>query len=203
MFCLGVLASCDDAPKKRSLRASSGIINTVKVVLEKEQWQGLVGDALRKVLAVPVDGLPREEPSFAIDQIDPDSFKGFHKESRIFLRLEKGATAVSIDKDVYASPQTAITITGNSGLEMATAIVQNRQEIIAAFKAQELAENERRIKLSLKKTDSLRASFGVSLQFPTAYKYEQQGKDFFWMRKELQRNGNMNLTVYELSLIHI
>jgi len=49
MFCLGVLASCDDAPKKRSLRASSGIINTVKVVLEKEQWQGLVGDALRKV----------------------------------------------------------------------------------------------------------------------------------------------------------
>ena len=200
MFCLGVLASCDDAPKKRSLRASSGIINTVKVVLEKEQWQGLVGDALRKVLAVPVDGLPREEPSFAIDQIDPDSFKGFHKESRIFLRLEKGATAVSIDKDVYASPQTAITITGNSGLEMATAIVQNRQEIIAAFKAQELAENERRIKLSLKKTDSLRASFGVSLKFPSAYKYEQQGKDFFWMRKELQRNGNMNLTVYEVPL---
>ena len=197
---MGVLASCDDTPKKRGLRSSSGVVNTVKVVLEKEQWQGLVGDAFRKVLAVPVDGLPREEPSFSIDQIEPQSFKGFNKESRIFLKLEKGSTAVRVDKDIYASPQTGITITGNSDLEIATAIIKNRQEILTAFKAQELAENQRRIKLSLKKTDSLRARFGVNLKFPTAYKYEKQGKDFFWMRKELERNGNMNLTVYEVPL---
>lgn len=200
ILCLGVLLSCDDKPKKRSLAASSGLVNTVKVVVDKEQWQGLVGDALRKVLAAPVDGLPREEPSFAIDQIEPDGFTGFQKESRIFLRLDKGATGVSIEKNVYASPQTGITITGNTDLEMAQAIVKNRQGILEAFKAQELTENQRRIKLSLKSTDSLRSTFGVNLKFPSAYKYETRGKDFFWMRKELKRNGNMNLTVYEVPL---
>ena len=83
---------------------------------------------------------------------------------------------------------------------MAQAIIQNRQDILDAFKAEELKENQRRIRLSLKKTDSLKSTFGLSLKFPTAYKYEIQGKDFFWMRKELKRNGNMNITVYEVPL---
>lgn len=200
ILCIGVFISCEDKPKKRTLSSSSGIVNTVKVVVEKEQWQGLTGDAIRKVLAVPVYGLPREEPSFGIDQIEPEAFTGFQKESRIFLRLSKGDVGVKIEKDLYASPQTGITITGNNALEMAQAIIEKRQEILDAFKAQELAENQRRIRLSLKKTDSLKARFGVNLKFPTAYKYEKEGKDFFWMRKELKRNGNMNLTVYEVPL---
>lgn len=200
LICLGVLLSCSDTPKKRSLATSSGLVNTVKVVVDNEQWQGLVGDALRKVLAAPVDGLPREEPLFTIDQITPDAFTGFQKESRVFLQLDKGTAGVSIEKNLYASPQTGVIVTGNSDLERAQAIIRNRQEILEAFKAQELVENQRRIKLSLNKTDSLRVGFGVNLRFPTAYRYEKQEKDFFWMRKELKRNGNMNLTVYEVPL---
>jgi len=200
ILCIGLLTSCDDTPKKKSLSGSSGILNTVKVVVDNEQWQGLVGDAVRKVLAAPVYGLPREEPSFVIDQIEPDAFSGFNKQSRIFLQLEKGEKGIKIEKDKYASPQTGVVVVGNSELEMAQAIVQNRQEILDAFKSQELKENQRRIRLALKKTDSLKSTFGVSLKFPTAYEYEIQGKDFFWMRKELKRNGNMNITVYEVPL---
>ncbi len=200
ILCIGLLTSCDDTPKKKALSGSQGIINTVKVVIDNDQWQGLVGDALRKVLAAPVYGLPREEPSFVIDQIEEEAFKGFQKQSRIFVQLEKGAKGVNIIKDKYATPQTGVVIAGNSELEMAQAIIQNRQDILDAFKAEELKENQRRIRLSLKKTDSLKSTFGLSLKFPTAYKYEIQGKDFFWMRKELKRNGNMNITVYEVPL---
>lgn len=200
ILCIGILASCDDTPKKRSLGQSFGLVNTVKVVASKEQWQGLVGDAVRKVLAAPVDGLPREEPSFSISQIEPEAFKSTQKESRIFLRFQKGAPEVKIEKDVYAIPQTGVVILGNTELEMAQAIVKNRHEILDAYKAQELTENERRIKVSLKNTDSLKATFGVDIKFPTVYKYEIQEKDFFWMRRELKRNGNMNITVYEVPL---
>lgn len=200
LLCVGLLVSCDKKPAKRKLSESSGIINTVNVVVSKDQWQGLVGDALRKVLAAPVYGLPREEPSFSVKQIAPEEFTGFQKKSRIFLSLEKGSQGITIEKDRYATPQTSVKITGTNDLEMAQVIVKNRQEILDAFKEQELQESLRRIRLSLKRTDSLQATFGVNLRFPSAYKYEIQDKDFFWMRKELKRNGNMNLTVYEVPL---
>ncbi len=200
ILCIGVLLSCDDKPKKRILSSSFGLASTVKVVASNEQWQGLVGDAVRKVLAVPIYGLPREEPSFSIDQIEPDAFRGTQKQSRIFLRFEKGAASVKIGKDLYAAPQTSITVTGNSELEMAQVIINNRQEILEAYKAQELEENVRRINVSLKNTDSLRATLGVNMKFPTVYKYEIQNENFFWMRRDLKRNGNMNLTVYEVPL---
>lgn len=200
LLCIGLLVSCDKKPAKRKLSESAGIINTVNVVVSTDQWQGLVGDALRKVLAAPVYGLPREEPSFSVKQIAPEEFKGYKKKSRIFLNLEKGAPGIVIEKDRYATPQTSVKVTGNNDLEMAQAIVKNRQEILDAFKEQELKESQRRMGISLKRTDSLQATFGVNLKFPSAYKYEMQGKDFFWMRKELKRNGNMNLTVYEVPL---
>ena len=200
LVCLVVFASCDNKPSKRILTDSSGRINNIKVVVDKEQWQGLIGDALRKVLAAPVAGLPREEPLFSIDQIPPDAFSGFLRKNRVFLRLEKGEPSIKIEKDIYAAPQTGITITGNNDQEIAQTIFKNSQEIVKAFKDQELVENQRRIKLSLKKVDSLKASFGVSLRFPTAYRYASENPDFFWMRKDLKRSGNMNITVYEVPL---
>lgn len=200
ILCMSVLVSCDNKPKKRILGGSYGLVNTVKVVASQEQWQGLVGDAVRKVLAAPVDGLPREEPSFSISHVEPEGFTGIQKENRIFLRFEKGTAGVKIERDLYAVPQTGVTVVGNSDLEMAQAIVQNRAKILKAYKAQELAENGRRINVSLKNTDSLKATFGVDIKFPTVYKYEIQKEDFFWMRRELKRNGNMNITVYEVPL---
>lgn len=200
VLCIGFLASCDSKSSKRILTDSSGRINNVKVVVDKEQWQGFIGDALRKVLAAPVYGLPREEPLFSIDQIPPEAFSGFLRKNRIFIRLAKGEAGITIEKDIYAAPQTGITITGNTEQEIAETILKNGKEIVQAFKEQELIENQRRIKLSLKKVDSLKESFGVSLRFPTAYRYASENKEFFWMRKDLKRSGNMNITVYEVPL---
>jgi hypothetical protein len=200
VLCIGFLASCDSKSSKRILTDSSGRINNVKVVVDKEQWQGFIGDALRKVLAAPVYGLPREEPLFSIDQIPPEAFSGFLRKNRIFIKLAKGEAGITIEKDIYAAPQTGITITGNTEQEIAETILKNGKEIVQAFKEQELIENQRRIKLSLKKVDSLKESFGVSLRFPTAYRYASENKEFFWMRKDLKRSGNMNITVYEVPL---
>lgn len=200
LLCAGLFFSCTKKSSKKRLAGSEGIINTVNVVVDKEQWQGLVGDAMRKVLATPVDGLPREEPSFSIKQTEPELFTGFAKRSRILLKLERGDTGIRVDKNLYASPQTAITILGNTDLEQAQTILRNSDTIIASFQKEELLENQRRIKVSLKNSDSLQNAFGVRLKFPSAYRYAKQNKDFFWMRKDLKRNGNMNITVYEVPL---
>ena len=195
------LFSCSNGDGKRVLSESVGSINNVKVIVTKEQWQGTIGDALRDILADPVYGLPREEPKFSIDQIPPSAFSGFLLKNRIYVQIKQADSAtVTILKDRYARPQTGVIITGNSQTEIANLIIDNDEKIVKALKDQELVANQRRIKKALKNTDSLRKTFGVKVNFPTAYRYAEQRSDLFWMRKELKRSGNMNITVYEVPL---
>lgn len=196
-----LLFSCGNGDGKRVLSESVGNINNVKVIVTKEQWQGTIGDALRDILADPVYGLPREEPKFSIDQIPPEAFSDFLLKNRIFVQIKPADSAtVTILKDRYARPQTGIVITGNSQTQIANLIIDNEDKIVTALKDQELVANQRRIKKALKATDSLQSTFGVRFNFPTAYRYAEQKPDIFWMRKELKRSGNMNITVYEVPL---
>lgn len=201
VFFLGALISCDKTQKKPSLEGSLGNPNTIKVIIDKDQWQGRVGDTLRRFLAAPVDGLPREEPLFTLDQIPVDAFKGLIAKNRIFLSVKLGEpSGISIDKDVTARPQTGITISGEDEDAIIKVIKENEEKIVKAFKDEELTAIQRRIRKSLKKTDSLRSSLGISIRFPTAYRYTKREKNFFWMRKDLNRGGNMNITAYEVPL---
>ncbi|WP_298323408.1 DUF4837 family protein [uncultured Dokdonia sp.] len=196
-----LLFSCGDNDGKRILSQSVGNINNVKVIVTKAQWQGAIGDALRDVLADPVYGLPREEPKFSIDQIPPEAFSDFLLKNRIYLQIKPADSAsLTIVKDKYARPQTGVIVTGSSHTQIANLIIDNEERIVTAFKGQELVANQSRIKKALKKTDSLQKVFGVRLNFPNAYRYAEQKADFFWMRKELKRSGNMNITVYEVPL---
>ena len=201
VFFLGTLISCDKTQKKPSLEGSLGNPNTIKVIIDKDQWQGRVGDTLRRFLATPVDGLPREEPLFTIDQIPVDAFKGLIAKNRIFLDIKLGEpSGISIDKNVTARPQTGITISGEDEDALIKVIKENEEKIVKAFKDEELKAIQTRIRKSLKKTDSLRSKLGVSIRFPTIYRYTKQDDNFFWMRKDLKRGGNMNITVYEVPL---
>mgnify|MGYP000038266772 CR=1 FL=1 len=146
------ISSCSNKKSGTTLSSSNGKVNEVKAVVAKELWEGQIGDALREVLATPVDGLPQEEPLFSISQIPPDAFKGFLKKNRIFIRVTKDSMpSIAIEKDVYARPQTGITVKGRDSTEISNLIVENSEKIIAAFRAQELEATQRRIRKALKK----------------------------------------------------
>ncbi len=195
------ILSCSEGSSTRVLSDSVGNINNVKVIIDKEQWQGPIGDALRDVLASGVYGLPREEPKFTIDQIPPEAFSDFLLKNRIYVQIKKAdSTSVRIEKDVYARPQTGVIITGKSVQRITNAILDNEEKIVTALKEQEYVANSRRISKSVKSTDSLRNTFGIDFKFPTAYRYAKREEDLFWMRKDLKRSGNMNITVYEVPL---
>lgn len=201
IFSLGVLISCEKTSTKPSLEGSIGNTNELKIVIDKELWQGHVGDTLRSILAAPVDGLPREEPLFTLDQVAPDKFTGFVSKSRIFLSAKLGETSsFSVEEDVTARRQTGVMISGQNEDAIIETMKANKDKIIKAFKNRELAATKLRIRKSLEKTDSLKATFGINMRFQTAYDYTKREKNFFWMRKDLKRSGNMNITVYEIPL---
>ncbi|HER39902.1 MAG TPA: DUF4837 family protein [Salinimicrobium catena] len=200
LLSLFVFTSCNDNPKEDQvvLTDSSGNINNLSVIIENDLWNGEVGEALRKVLAAPVDGLPQEEPLFSINQMPPEAFSGFVRKNRLFLRVQKGKEAnIKVAENPYARPQKGILITGQTNEEIINQIEENSAEIVKTLKETEIKEKQRRIKKSLKDDSRLEEELGLSLKFPTAYRYAKDEDGFFWIRKDIQ-NGSMEILAYEV-----
>ncbi len=182
------------------LTTSSGNINNVSVIVENEYWESSIGEALRNVLAAPVDGLPQEEPLFSLNQMPPQAFVGFVRKNRLFITIEYGKEAAfKIFKDPFAAPQTGIQISGNNADEIVRLIEENAGDIVKTFKSTEIREKQRRIKKSLKDDSRLKEEMGVSLKFPSAYRYAIEEEDFFWIRKDIPK-GMMEIMIYEVPL---
>jgi len=196
-----LFTSCDDSKSsnKRIVSASSGTLNNISVVVDNELWDGEVGEAIRGVLAAPIYGLPQDEPIFTMAQIPPQVFSGFVTKNRTVLKIEKGTAeaAVKIASDVYAKPQKLVLITGKTNAEIIKQIKDNAVKIVAAFKNEELKEKQRRINLSLNKTNSIQQKLGFSINFPTAYRIAKEENNVFWIRKDIN-TGTTNLMLYAL-----
>lgn len=186
----------------RILSDSSGNVNQLTVVIEKDLWEGEVGEAIRTNLAAPVDGLPQEEPLFSLSQIPPETFTGFVRNSRIFLKVEGGNKGMDIISDEFARPQTGIVVQGQTPAEVIDVINKQSDSIIKILKKTELKEKQRRIRKSLKKDEPLEEKFGLNLNFPSAYRYAKKDEDFIWIRKEIPK-GNMEIVIYEVPINRI
>ncbi|MGK0250834.1 MAG: hypothetical protein ACI81G_000267, partial [Gammaproteobacteria bacterium] len=200
---LFMLASCGNSSEAKESKISTfsnGRMNTINVVMESDQWKGDVGDSLRGILATPTLGLPTDEPLFTINQLNVETFSGFHKEKRLLLEIITADTAeITIEKDVYAVPQTVVKVYGKNDADIAALLATNEERIVSALKTQELQERQRRISKNLQKVDAMKRELGVSFKFPQAYRYAAKDPDFFWMTKDL-KIGEMNIMVYEVPI---
>ncbi len=200
LLSLVFIVSCNEGKKKNSdtrvLPESSGRLNNLSVVIDNELWEGRVGEAIRDVLASPVDGLPQDEPLFNMSQIPPSVFSGFAAQNRTVLKIEMGkAPDVKTAKDVYARPQTVVVVSGENKDDIIAEIKDNSKSIIKALKDTEITEQQRRIGLSLHKTKAIEDKLGVSIKFPSAYRIGVEEDDFFWLRKDIT-TGTTNVMIF-------
>ncbi|WP_027126252.1 DUF4837 family protein [Gelidibacter mesophilus] len=195
-----LFTSCNNGKDQRIIPESNGNLNTLLVVVDNLLWDDSVGETIRDVVAAPVPALNQEEPLFSLNQMPPMVFNGFATKSRIILKIEKGGEpGTTIKNDVYARPQTVVVISGKTDQEIKDQLEDNSDKIIAAFKKEELKENQRRINISLKDDTALEETLGVKLNFQTAYRIAKQDKDFFWIRKDIP-TGTMDIMIYEVPL---
>ncbi|WP_299332790.1 DUF4837 family protein [uncultured Psychroserpens sp.] len=192
--------SCNDKEQQRYVSKSSGNINNLVVVADNQLWEDSVGEAIRDVLAAPVEGLSKEEPYFSMNQMPPSVFSGFAKKNRTVLKIEKGTDAgTSIAKDAYARPQTMVVISGQTNEEIVQEIKKNAAKIIDAFNKEEIKEKQRRISKSLFNDEPLKKQLGLSMKFPTAYRIAKHEDDFFWLRRDIE-TGTVDIVLYEVPL---
>jgi len=198
-----LLFSCGNNDGKRSdyRQSSVGNINSLQVLITDELWNDSVGEEIRTYFAGQTEGLPQEEPLFSINQMDPSTFSGFIKSNRLFLHVTIGTEdKVTIAKDPYARPQTGAFITATTKEGLVQLIAKNQEKIIEAFHKSEITERQRRTSISIKKIDSLKERFGLSIQIPSAYRIAHKGDDFYWLRKDLKKTGSTNILIYEVPL---
>lgn len=199
-----VLSSCNGDKKspKKILPESSGNINNLSVVVKNELWQGGVGESIRNILASPVDGLPQDEPLFALSQIPPKVFSGFATKNRTVLKIELGADktgSVKIVNNVFALPQKVVLISGKTEADIIQQLEANQEKIIDAFQSEEIKEKQRRINLSPLKLEALEKELGLKINVPSAYRIAKQEDKFFWLRKDIT-TGTQNIMIYQLPL---
>lgn len=198
IFCLFLIISCDGKKDNvRYLPLSSGNINAISVVADNLLWEDIVGEAIRQTLAAPAKGLPQDEPMFSLRQIPTPVFTGFATRSRTVLKIEKGdASGIDIQQDVYAKPQTVVTVKGKTDKEIIEVMSENAAKIIDAFTKREVAEKLNRINKSLLNDDALEKDLGISIDVPSAYRIAKAEENFYWLRKDLTNTQTMALVLY-------
>jgi len=199
LLSLGILISCGKSDKV-TLVSSTGRINHVLIVMNNEDWQGRVGEALKSIIAEPVIGLPQEENQFSVNQVDPITFNSLFKRNRniLFIGLD------SIDNfytntDVFASPQTTLTILGKDKDALIENIRSHGDDIISTFKKNDLILYQRKVTKDFHDPSTIETlnSMDISMKIPFDYKMVEDTGQFLWYRNTFER-GLLNIIAYEV-----
>ena len=182
------------------LVSSTGRINHILIVINDEDWNGKVGDALKDIIAEPVLGLPQEENQFSVTQVDPRTFNALFKRNRNILFIGIDTTnQVYANTDIFSSPQTTLTILAKDKETLIESIQSTKDKIISTFKKNDLVLYQRKITKDVHKLENIQTfkSLGISMKLPFAYKMVEDTGQFLWYRNSFNK-GLLNIIVYEI-----
>ena len=197
------LISCDSGNNKRVLSEANGRINNLLIVMKNSEWQGDIGDELRKFIAEPVLGLPQPEAQFEVSQVPLESFGSMFKASRSILKIGIAAeNSFTIKTDVYASPQKIITITGKNKEELMNEIKKNSVSIISEFKESDLRAVRHKILKGYWEPSTIETfnKQGYSIKIPKNYSKVEDNGDFIWYRYHLFGGNSMEIISYTVPI---
>ena len=180
------LSACSGGKKGVFGATSSGRAYEILVVVDPAMWERPAGRALYDVLDTDVPGLPQSERSFRMMYTSPANYDATLKLIRniIIADVQDIYTQPKFKyaKDVYAAPQTILTIQAPDEASFEQFVTENKQTIIDFFTR---AEMNRQItflegkhsNFISQKVDSL---FGCDIWVDAELANSKTGDDFFW-----------------------
>ncbi len=182
------LSSCSEEKKRKVLLPNiTGKAGEVIVVIDKGNWEGIVGTALRDSLAQETPFLPQREPLFSLVNVPQNAFTSMFQVHRNIIVTNINASVtepgVVIRKDVWAAPQTVIYVNA-ADVETAARLIQENSTLMITTIEQ--AERDRIIG-NIKRYEELKLApvvdemAGGSPHFPSGYKLKKRTSDFIWI----------------------
>lgn len=203
-----ISVSCEFRSNEKILPGSIGRYNELMVVMNHKDWEGKIGQELKKVIQSDVLGLPQPEPQFAITQIPNKGFQGFLKHNRNIVRITKAdKPTFELKHDVYAKQQTFLDLKGPDKQSIVQLIKDNAAEIIASFKESDLKQMQKDLGKKAHKPKNIKtfSKQGFSMKVPLKYSKIDDTGDFVWFRADIRDfnhhvDGSMNIIGYALPL---
>ena len=200
---IATLISCESEPQKKVLKEANGRINHLLVVMKNSEWQGELGDEIRKIVAEPVLALPQPEAQFEVSQVSPDNFGSLFRATRSVLKIGIGKENLfNISGNVYASPQKIITITGKTTEEIIKLIQENSNKIISVFKNADLISVQRKILKKYWNPEKIQTfkKQGYSIKIPRTYSKVEDNGEMTWYRYHLGGGNSMEIFTYTVPI---
>ncbi len=182
------LASCNSKKTQKALLPNiSGKAGEVIIVIDKNSWEGAIGNTLRDTLAADCPYLPQAEPLYSLVNVAPAGFNSMFKVHRNIILMNINANVVEpgvvFRQDVWAAPQCVISI---NAIDNETAIAlfkENSQKIVTTLEQAErdrvIANAKRFEERSI--TPVVEELTGGALHFPSGYHLKAKNPEFIWV----------------------
>ena len=194
-----LISSCKSDSSNAFVPESNGNINALTIVMNQNYWSGDLGEAIKKSLMEPYEGLPFDEPKYDLYHLDPSIFSGFARSGRNIILFQKDTLnqGFRLIKNLWARPQIAALITGEDSEVMKFYFEENLSLLTRTIDENERLEKIRRMSKSLNKDSELNERFGLNLTFPDAYNVVKDTANFIWIEKQVIK-GHLNIIAYTL-----
>ena len=190
--CVLSLAGCKQGNKKNLLPNVSGKAGEVLVIIEREQWEGNLGVAIRETLAMDTPYLAQREPLFSVSNVPPGSFNNMFKMHRNLLIVninpQNQTNGVQYQYNIWAQPQAVVQLNA-ADADQALELFDEAAPIVSEFFEQ--SERDRIItNCKLYEETALREPVqrvtGGIIHFPSGYRCRKITDDFAWIADEKQ-----------------
>jgi hypothetical protein len=190
MVALCLMAVSCNRNSKRYMSNISGKAGEIQVVCTKGNWEGDPGIAARNVLGGDFPYLPQTEPYYVLFNIPPTSFTDLFKVHRNILMLEVDPnlkkSKFEMRMDVWAAPQTVVSINSPSPDSLTKCIVDNHERLLNIFDQSERLRiiNNAKLYENVEIRNKIARVFGGSPYFPNEYSVKKLTDNFAWVSYE-------------------
>ncbi|MBQ4305664.1 MAG: DUF4837 family protein [Bacteroidales bacterium] len=189
---LAAAFSCGSSDRKVLLPNVSGKAGEVLVIMDKDNWEGNLGNAARELLTRDCPGLPNKEPMYSLVNVAPAAFGDLFKIHRniVFFNINPQGRQEGIiyRNDVWAKPQCLIQVNATTAESATELLLKEGETVIADL---EQAERNRVIANTLLYENKTLAPIvsemvGGKVHFPNGYRLKMQTDDFLWFADDKQ-----------------
>lgn len=181
---------------------STGAPGEIIVVMNKKQWDGPAGDALKDVLKSKVPGLPQPEPVLTVSYAEPQNFNGMLKVVRNILIAEIDPAmytkaGMTYTKDKWARNQQVLKIQAPDAASFELFITQHAREIVDFYVKAEFKRTQALLKNNYnhESQKKIKEMFDVEMSIPEDQKFSKDTTDFFWVTNNAN-TGRRDIIVY-------
>ena len=200
--CVLSLVGCKQGDKKTLLPNVSGKAGEVLVIIEREQWEGNLGVAIREVLAMDTPYLAQREPLFNLSNVPSAAFNSMFKMHRNMLMIninpQNQTNGVVYKNNLWAQPQAVVQINAADADEALALFNESAATISEFFEQSERDRIIANAKLyeEVALREPVKKVTGGIIHFPSGYRCRKFTDDFVWIADEKQYT-NQTVLIYK------